>query len=102
MNITEVHVRLHSCGKLRAFASITIDHWLVVRGLKIIEKSTGDLFVAMPSRDDNGKDICHPVHQKGRDYLTEQVVQRFREVEASRSLEIGEERALIGPEQASV
>lgn len=80
MNITEVHVRMHWKGKLRAFVSITIDGWLVVRGLKVIEKATGDLFVAMPSKEETGKDICHPVHQAGRAYLTEKVLERFHEV----------------------
>lgn len=77
MNITEVHVRMNARGKLRAFASITIDGWFVVRGLKVIEKVTGDLFVAMPTRDDNGRDICHPVHQQGRAYLTERVLAAY-------------------------
>lgn len=80
MNITEVHVRLNPRGKLHAFASITIDGWFVVRGLKIIEKSTGELFVAMPTREDTGKDICHPVHQSGRAYLTDRVLARYHEV----------------------
>lgn len=51
MNVTEIRVKLlkNQPDKLRAFASITIDHCLVVRDLKIIE-GPGGLFVAMPSR----------------------------------------------------
>ena len=101
MNITEIHVRMHSRGKLRAFASITIDHWLVVRGLKVIEKATGDLFVAMPTREDTGKDICHPVHQQGREYLTEQVLQRYHEVLAQMDSRSGGQRPLFGSESVS-
>lgn len=51
MNITEVRVKLldDQPDKLRAFASITLDNYLVIRDLKIIEGSNG-LFIAMPSR----------------------------------------------------
>ena len=51
MNITEVRVKLleNQPDKLRAFASITIDDFIVIRDLKIIEGANG-LFIAMPSR----------------------------------------------------
>ena len=51
MNITEVRIKLleNQPDKLRGFASITIDDFVVIRDLKIIEGSRG-LFVAMPSR----------------------------------------------------
>jgi len=51
MEITEVRVKLlpDARDKLRAFASITIDHCVVIRDIKIIDGNTG-LFVAMPSR----------------------------------------------------
>jgi stage V sporulation protein G len=51
MNITEVRVKLleNQPDKLRAFASITIDDFIVIRDLKIIEGGHG-LFIAMPSR----------------------------------------------------
>lgn len=83
MNITEVHVRMHSRGKLRAFVTITIDDWFVVRGLKLIEKASGELFVAMPAQVENGKDICHPISQEGRQYLTARVLESFAAVEKS-------------------
>ena len=49
MNITEVRVKLleNQPDKLRGFASITIDDFVVIRDLKIIEGSNG-LFIAMP------------------------------------------------------
>ena len=51
MNITEVRVKLleNQPDKLRGFASITIENFIVIRDLKIIEGSNG-LFIAMPSR----------------------------------------------------
>ncbi len=79
MNITEVHIRLNPKGKLRAFASITIDGWFAARGLKVIEKANGSLFVAMPTREDNTRDICHPINREGRAYLTKVVLAAFKE-----------------------
>ncbi len=51
MEITEVRVFLKDSkeGKLRAYASITLDNCFIVRDLKVIEGKKG-LFVAMPSR----------------------------------------------------
>ncbi len=51
MNITEVKIilRPREEGKLRAYATITLDNVFVVRDLKVIEGNKG-LFVAMPSR----------------------------------------------------
>ena len=51
MNVTEIRIKLlfNSRDKLRGFASITIDDYLVIRDIKIIEGGRG-LFVAMPSR----------------------------------------------------
>ena len=51
MNITEVRIKLleNQPDKLRGFASLTIDDFIVIRDLKIIEGGHG-LFIAMPSR----------------------------------------------------
>ena len=51
MNVTEVRIfpKEGVDKKLRAFATITLDHCFVVRDIKIIEGTQG-LFVAMPSR----------------------------------------------------
>ena len=51
MNITEIRIKLvpGKRDKLRGFASITLDDFLVIRDIKIIEGGQG-VFVAMPSR----------------------------------------------------
>lgn len=51
MNITEVRIKLvrNQRDKLRGFATITVDDFLVVRDIKVIDGPRG-LFVAMPSR----------------------------------------------------
>ncbi len=51
MEITEVRVFMRNSqeGKLRAYASITLDNCFIIRDLKVIDGKKG-LFIAMPSR----------------------------------------------------
>jgi len=90
MNITEVRVRrVASSGKLKAFASITIDNVFVVHDLKIIEGQKG-LFVAMPSRKTgNGefKDIAHPIATEARAMIQGKVVDMYNSILESEGLE---------------
>ncbi len=80
MNITEVRVRrVASGGKLKAFASITIDGVFVVHDLKVIEGHKG-LFVAMPSRKmSNGefKDIAHPIATEAREMIQSRIIEEY-------------------------
>jgi stage V sporulation protein G len=79
MNITEVRVSPREDGKLKAFASITLDNCFVIRGLKIIE-GQGRLFVAMPSRrrpDGSFQDVCHPITNEFRADLEREVLKEY-------------------------
>ena len=80
MNITEVRVRrVATGGKLKAFASITIDSVFVVHDLKVIEGHKG-LFVAMPSRrTGNGefKDIAHPIATEARAMIQARIIDEY-------------------------
>jgi stage V sporulation protein G len=51
MEITEIRMKLatHPSDKLRAYCTVTLDHELVIRDIKIISGTKGH-FVAMPSR----------------------------------------------------
>jgi len=85
MKITEVRVSPRDDGKLKAFASITLDNCFVVRGLKIIE-GQDRLFVAMPSRrrsDGTFQDVCHPITNQFRSDLEQLVLNEY-----TRSLEL--------------
>ena len=65
--------------KLKAFATITIDNWLAIRGIKIIEGKKG-LFVAMPNRqraDSSFQDIAHPITAEARAVLEKAVLSAF-------------------------
>lgn len=78
MEITEIRVTLHSGGKLRAFVEITIDGWLAVHGIKVIE-GTNRIFVAMPTRENGGRqvDICHPINQDSRIWMEQIILAAF-------------------------
>jgi stage V sporulation protein G len=81
MRITAVSIKLFEKDKLKAFATITIDDCLVVRGIKIIEGRKG-LFVAMPNRrrsDDSFQDIAHPVTVEARQELERLVLDAYRQ-----------------------
>jgi stage V sporulation protein G len=80
MDITEINVTLHSGGKLRAFVEITIDGWLAVHGIKVIE-GTNRTFVAMPTRENGGRqvDICHPTNQESRRKFEEIILAKYYE-----------------------
>ncbi|MGN0624000.1 MAG: septation regulator SpoVG [Oscillospiraceae bacterium] len=81
MDITEIKVRkLINEGKLRGIVSITIDGVLAVHDIKVVQ---GDerIFVAMPSRRDDGgmfRDIVHPISSESRDMLEKQILSAYR------------------------
>ncbi len=79
MRITDVKIVLRDDDKLRAFATITIDHCFVVRGLKIIQSARG-FFVAMPARrkpDGTFQDVAHPIHAAARAELESVVLAAY-------------------------
>ena len=81
MEITEIRVTLHSGGKLRAFVEITIDGWLAVHGIKVIQ-GTNRTFVAMPARENGDRqvDICHPTNQESRVWMEQIILAEYEAV----------------------
>ena len=85
MEITEVRVFPVAVAepKLKAYATITLDHCFVVRDLKIIEGASGP-FVAMPSKrrkDGTYRDVAHPLNVEMRERLERAVLDEYaREV----------------------
>jgi len=81
VEITEIRITLRDDEKLKAFASITLDGMLVIRGLKIIEGANGT-FVAMPSRrrkDGSFQDVAHPINRETREWLEGAVITAYKE-----------------------
>ncbi|UCC80673.1 MAG: septation regulator SpoVG [Candidatus Zixiibacteriota bacterium] len=79
MEITEIRLTLRNEDKLKAFANITFDNALVVRGLKIISGNKG-LFISMPSKKrPNGtyQDIAHPINTDMRRMMERAVLEAY-------------------------
>lgn len=84
MEITDVQIFIANEDKLKAYASITLDHCFVVRDLKVIQGLTG-LFVAMPAKkrkDGTFRDIAHPLNQEMRERLERKVLEAYDHVNA--------------------
>ncbi len=85
MEITEVRVfPVANEERLKAYATITLDHIFLIRDLRVINGNTG-LFVAMPSRkmkDGTFKDIAHPLNSDTREMIEQKVLAEYeRELE---------------------
>jgi stage V sporulation protein G len=99
LEITSVTVRPFASDddKLRAFASIILNHVFVVKDLKVIEGGAGR-FVAMPSRrgkDGVFHDIAHPLNQETRDMIERTVLEAYeREMAKGTPPETGESAAM--------
>ena len=76
MKITDIKIRkVFSDGPMKAIASVTFDHQLVVHDIKVIYAKE-KYFVVMPSRknpDDTYRDIVHPINSEFRAVLEEAV-----------------------------
>ena len=79
MEITEIRITLRHEEKLKAFANVTFDNALVVRGLKIISGNRG-LFISMPSKkrkDGTYQDIAHPINTQMRRKVEKAVLEAY-------------------------
>ena len=76
MKITDIKIRkIFTEGPMKAIASVTFDHQLVVHDIKVIN-ARDKYFIVMPSRknpDDTYRDIVHPVNAEFRAILEEAV-----------------------------
>nr|NNM89901.1 septation regulator SpoVG [Bacilli bacterium] len=80
MQITDVRLRkVVTEGRMKAIASITIDHEFVVHDIRVIDGNTG-LFVAMPSKrtpDGEFRDIAHPITSSTRQMIQDAVLEVY-------------------------
>ena len=76
MKITDIKIRkTFTEGPMKAIASVTFDHQLVVHDIKVIYAKE-KYFIVMPSRknpDDTYRDIVHPINSEFRSMLEEAV-----------------------------
>lgn len=105
MVITDLKIRkMMTEGRLRAIVSITLDQMLAVHDIKVVQ-GENRLFVAMPSRKDEGgifRDIVHPISAQARQYLEEQILEAYQEqlalIEAESIAEAASESDAAAPE----
>jgi stage V sporulation protein G len=79
LEVTDVKVQLVDEGRLKAFATVTLNACFVVRDVKVIDGNNG-LFVAMPSRrkpDGTYRDIAHPLNSDCRTYFEKAVLDAY-------------------------
>ena len=57
---------------------MTIDDCFVVHNLKVLEGKDG-LFVGMPRRPNNEKDLCHPLNTETRQEINKLVIAKYEE-----------------------
>ena len=80
MKITEIKIRkTFDEDKLKAVLSITLDDFIVVHDIKIIDNGKR-LFAAMPSRkDETGifRDIVHPINSEIRDKIEAEIIDAY-------------------------
>lgn len=86
INISQVRIYPFDTGSLgghtRAYADITIDSCLVLKGLRVVEGAGGGLFVAFPTqRGRNGRyyDLVVPVDAATREYIRTTVIDAFKQ-----------------------
>lgn len=81
MKITDLKIRkMMADGRLRAIVSITLDQMIAVHDIKVVQGETR-LFVAMPSRKDEGgifRDVVHPISAEARQYLETQILAAYQ------------------------
>jgi stage V sporulation protein G len=84
MDVTEVRVFPVEEERLKAYATITLDHCFLVRDLKIIHGNKG-LFVAMPSKkrkDGTYQDTAHPLNRDTRRMIEDAVLGEYDRLKA--------------------
>ena len=88
MKISDIKFRKSlTDGTLKAIASLTIDGFIAIHEIKVIE--TDPLFVAMPSRKDesgNYHDIVHPINELARNLIETAVLSAYKIYAESQAL----------------
>ncbi len=83
MEVTDVRLRrVNTDGRMKAIASITIDHEFVVHDIRVIDGNNG-MFVAMPSKrtpDGEFRDIAHPITSNTREKIQTAVLTEYHRV----------------------
>lgn len=84
-NITDVKIYPFDSGEspagIKAYADITLEDSLVLKGIKVIQGKSGGLFIGFPSRKGKGdtyQDLVIPKTIEVRNYIRERVLEAFK------------------------
>lgn len=93
MQITDVRLRkVVTDGRMKAIASITLDHEFVVHDIRVIDGNAG-MFVAMPSKrtpDGEFRDIAHPITSSTRQKIQDAVLEEYYKPAVTTDVAVGE------------
>lgn len=97
MQITDIRIRrIYQESRLKALVSVTVGGDLAVHDIKIIE-GPERLFVAMPSRKDEGgtfRDVAHPITTEARALMEGAILDEYQRYMANLNAE-AEQQALL-------
>jgi stage V sporulation protein G len=97
MDIKATVVKMNNAGNLAAYATITVDGWLLIRDIRVINGSKG-LFISMPSRKatDSEKakakipkeytDIAFSITKEGREAIHHAIMEELDHAQAKANL----------------
>ncbi len=85
LQITEIKIYPFDIGdsrsKVKAYAEVTLEDTLILKGIKIIQGKKGGLFIGFPSRkgrDEGYHDLIVPKNREFHDYLRNLVLDAFK------------------------
>ena len=71
-------------GNIKAFASVTIDDTIAIRGVRIVDSTEKGLFVTMPQskdKEDKYHDIAFPINGDLRKKMTKAILNKYSDTE---------------------
>lgn len=85
IRVTDVKIFPFDVGepssKVRAYAEVTLEDCLSIRGFKIVETESGGLFVGFPSRkgkDNEYHDWVIPTTPEYKKYLRDRIIEAYK------------------------
>ncbi len=68
-------------AKIKAYAEITLENCITIKGFKVVQDKRGGMFVGFPSqkgRDGNYRDTVIPLNSEVRNKIRDEVLEAFR------------------------
>ena len=82
LSVTSVKIYPFEAGNIRAYAEITLNDALLIRGIKILESPHGGLYLGFPAqkgREDKYRDLVEPTNNVLRDHIRRVVIDKYKE-----------------------